>query len=284
MCDELIASGVPFKILGRNPAPTLAPISLYCFYDLTSPPSTDLRYFLEDVDTLINLAALLPGSNNSHIDFFSCNSVAPKLLFDLCSDVGVSKFIHVSSANILECSDGTVNCNSPYSHVLRQPSYTSSKVAGELLLMNTTSSTELFIVRPSSVYGFNIRSGFFRYVYNSLSESKVVKLKDNGLWSADFIYAGDVSKCLLSMLETITPKVFNLGSGCLTTVHSIAQSFAALLGVSEDMILLEPLIKDISSIGSLPSVPSDQVPLLLGRPPLSIAEGLDHSISTYGSF
>lgn len=285
LCDELLDNGIPFKLLGRTfvDSPPFSSVP-FCFYDLTCSPSDSLRSFLQDVDVLINLAALLPNIACSHLDYFSCNSVAPKLLFDLCSDLGIGKFIHLSGANILQPVDGLVSSNSNYSSTLRQPSYLSSKIAGELLLLNSSAVTDLYIVRPSSIYGYSVRSGLFRHLYDSLSQSKSVTLSHRGLWSADFIYAGDVAKCILGLLENVEPGVFNLGSGSVTTIHKVARMLVSLIGVKEDLIVLDPCSDDSALLGSLPAISCDQVFSLLGRQPFSLEEGLNHSISTYGTF
>lgn len=285
LCDELIANSIPFKLLGRDVENNFAPdTSSFYFYDLSCPLEDSLYEFLEDVDIVIHLAALLPNPSYQIADYFYYNSIAAKALFDMCSDVGVSRFIYLSGANIMEPLNGIVTTNSPYASRLRHPSYLASKMAGELLLLNTNSSTDLLIARPSSVYGYNVRSGLFRNLYDSFKASRPVKLSGNGLWSADYIYAGDVCRCILRAIENSATGALILGSGTTTTIHQIAKSFASLLGVKDDLILLEDCDGSSIPLDSLPIVSSEQVVSLLGRDPLSIIEGLNHSISSYGSF
>lgn len=286
LCDELVARGIPFKLFGRSNNKNFESVgSTFCFYDLTQPPDSSLRFFLEDVDVVIHLAALLPSSDNNLIDYFSCNSVATKSLFDLCSEVGVRSFIYFSSANLLNPHEnGVVSSDSNYSFSLRQAPYLSSKIASELLLLNSSSPTNLSIVRPSSVFGHNVRFGLFRNIYNSFVHSKPVRLNQKGLWSADFIYAGDVAKCIVKIIEESISGVFTIGSGNASSILQVAKSFASVLGVEEDLIILEPCTEDLSFIGSLPAVSRDQAYSLLGRQPLSLTEGFRHAITTYGYF
>lgn len=286
LCDELIARRIPFKVLGRNSYNKFSLASPpFCFYDLAKPLETSLESFLDNVDTLIHLAALLPDSSSNPADYLSCNAVASKCLFDLCSGVGVRRFIYFSSANLLSPQDnGIVSSESNYSFTLRQAPYLSSKIAAELLLLNSTSSTDLSIVRPSSVFGHNVRGGLFRNIYNSFVKSQPVRLGQRGLWSADFIYAGDVAKCLMKIIEDSNSGIFTIGSGSVCSIHQVAKSFASVLGVDQDLIILEPSAADPSAIDSLSPVSSDQAFSLLGRKPLLLAEGLQHAISKYGCF
>jgi nucleoside-diphosphate-sugar epimerase len=285
LCNELIVNNIPFKRLGRDVGNIFpSDRSSFFFCDLFRPLENSLYTFLEDVDIVIHLAALLPGSSFQLADYFYCNSVASKALFDLCSDVGVSRFIYLSGANIMEPLDGVVTASSPYASKLRHPSYLASKMAGELLLLNTNSSTDLLIVRPSSVYGYNMRSGLFRNLYDSFSLSRPVRLSGNGLWSADYIYAGDICSCILQAIEKSATGALTLGSGTASTIHQIAKSFASLLGVEDDLILLEDYDDNSIPLGCLPIVSSEHVVSLLGRNPLSVSEGLKHAISSYGSF
>jgi len=283
LCNELIAKNIPFKLLGRDIAFSSDRSSFY-FFDLSQPLDKSLYTFLEDVDIVIHLAALLPSSSSQLADYFLCNSFASKALFDLCSDVGVSRFIYLSGANLMEPVDGVVTTSSPYASRLRHPSYLASKMAGELLLLNTDSSTDLLIIRPSSIYGYNIKSGLFRTLYDSFVLSKSVRLSGNGLWSADYIYAGDVCECIISAIENSATGTLTLGSGTASTILQIARTFTSLLGVEDDLIFLED--SDVSSIplDCLPIVSNEQVVSLLGRNPLSVSEGLNHAIASYGSF
>jgi nucleoside-diphosphate-sugar epimerase len=285
LCNELIANNVNFKILGRH-SNNRFPFnkSLNFFYDLSCPLDKSLYAFLEDVEIVIHLAALLPFSSSQHEDFFYCNSIATKALFDVCSDVGVSRFIYLSGANIMEPLYGIVTSASPYASRLRHPAYLASKMAGELLLLNTNSCTDLLIVRPSSIYGYNMRSGLFRNLYDSFRLAKPVCLARNGLWSADYIYAADVCECILRAIENSLTGTLTLGSGSSSTIYQVAQSFASLLGVEEDLIRLEHSDDTSIPFDSLPIVSSEQAVSLLGRNPLSLSEGLFHALSSYGSF
>jgi len=283
LCDQLVFRGVPFKLLGRET--NISPIigcSSYHYYDLACPLDDSLRYFLDDVDVLIHLAALLPNTASQDIDYFSLNSVAPKDLFDLSADSGVAKFVFLSGSNIMQPLHGRVTAESPYAFSLRQPSYLASKMAGELLLLNSSSAPDLLVVRPSSIYGHGIRYGLFRVLYDSFVNGKPVTLSSSGLFSADYIYAADVATIILNLIEDSASGMFNVGTGFASSVHQVAMVLQTLLGIDERLILLDSFIDDLGSVGSLPVVSSVQATSLLGRSPLSLAEGLNHAIKTYG--
>jgi nucleoside-diphosphate-sugar epimerase len=284
ICDELVVRGVPFKLLGREANNTPVKEGFpFCYYDFSRPLDDSLRFFLDDVDVLIHLAALLPNPASQTIDYFSYNSVAPKVLFDLCSDAGVDRFVFLSGSNIMQPLAGLVTANSPYASNLRQPPYLVSKIAGELLLLNSSSSSDLLIVRPSSIYGHGMRSGLFRILYDSFSNNKSVTLSSGGLFMADFIYAADVATIILNLIEETFSGVFNVGTGFASSAYQVAKEFLSVLGLDEDLIILDPFVDVSPSVESLPIVSSDQTTLLLGRSPLSLAEGINHAIKKYGS-
>ena len=192
-------------------------------------------YFSQDVDVLINLAALLPNSWAQDIDYFVANAVAPSIVVCAHKQEFLSLFIYL--VLMFSAIDGLVTIDSGYSPFLRQPSYLSSKIAGELLLFNAPRKSSLYIVRPSSVYGHGVRSGIFRYIYDSFLHLRPVTLANFGLWSADFIYAGDVAKSILSLLDNIKPGVFNLGTGSVSSIHEVSQLFSLLMGADERLIV-----------------------------------------------
>ena len=285
LCNELLAHQIPFKVLGRSPVATSRGLNIpFCFFDLSLPIEEDtFRSFLDGVDCFVHIAALMPHPSRQVIDYYLSNSVASKGLFDLCSKTGVDHFIYLSGSNILQPIDGVVTRQSSYSFVLRHPPYLSSKIAGELLLLNS-SSTQLSVVRPSSVYGCGVRAGLFRNLYDSLACSRPVTLSCNGLWSADFIYARDVARAIMRLIENSMSGEINMGSGVTSSARDLARKFVSLLGADQDIIVLEPFDGHCDAIGSLPVVSGDQFHGLVGHAPLSLSEGLDHAFREYEFF
>ena len=221
--------------------------------------------FFDGVDVFIHLAALMPSSKINCSDYYHCNSVAAKSLFDLCSQIGVSQFVYLSGSNILKPVDGIVTTQSHYSSILRHPAYLSSKMAGELLLLNTSSPTKLTVLRPSSVYGHGVRSGLFRNLYDSFLRRSTITLSCNGLWSADFVYAGDVARVILRLIEDSLSGVFNIGSGESCSVYEVVQKFQSFFQVDDDLIVLQPFDDSLDTLNPLPVVSIDQYQSLMGH-------------------
>jgi len=283
LCDELLSRGIPFKLFGRQyPSFLVRRDFSFSYYNLFDSSLDLLSSFFEDVDVVVHLAALLPHPRHAISDYYSCNTVAPKKLFDLCSEMGVSKFIYISGSNILRPCDGFIVPESPYSTRLRHPSYLSSKISGELLLLNSKSPVLLSILRPSSVYGFGVRSGLFHNLYRSLVIPTPVTLSSNGLWSADYIYASDVASAILNLVEFSLPGIFNIGSGVSSSIYDVAKVFTSILNLNDDFISLESSQSDENICDSLPIVHIDQAISLLNRHPVSLFEGLIHAIQKYG--
>lgn len=286
LCDELLDRQIPFKVLGRQPIATLRDSNIpFCFFDLSLPiHQPHLLSFLDDVDAFIHIAALMPRPSIPLIDYYLFNSVASKSLYDLCSESGVNHFIYLSGSNILSPIDGVVTSQSSYSFELRHPPYLSSKMAGELLLLNSSLSTNLSILRPSSVYGCGVRSGLFRNLHDSLACGSPFTLVDMGLWSADFIYAGDVAKAIIRLIENSIFGIFNIGSGVSSSALDVANNFLSILGADKDLIVLKPFDDNFAAPHSLPTVSAVQFYELMGHTPLSLSDGLDHAFSQYGYF
>ena len=283
LCSELLSRGIPFKVLGRAPFVHRDMSSIpFCFCDLSQKLDVDsLSLFLDDVDTFIHLAAVTPYSSTHLIDYYSANAVMPKMLFDLCAPLEIGHFIYLSGSNIMKPVNGFVDNGSSYSTALRHPPYLSSKIAGELLLLNSSSSTKLSILRPSSLYGYSIRSGLFRRVYDSLSRGIPFTLASGGQWSADFIYAGDVAQVIAHLAEHSIPGVFNIGSGVASTAYDVVKNFITILELSHDLINFES-VSSFDPSTSLPPVSVDHFCHLIGTLPLSLTEGLEHAFEHYG--
>ena len=121
-------------------------------------------------------------------------------------------------------------------------------------------------------------------MYDSLACGRPVTLSCNGLWSADFIYARDVARAIIRLIENSMSGVFNIGSGVSSSARDVASKFLSILGADEDLIVLEPFDEHCDVIGSLPIVSGDQFHGLVGHVPLSLSEGLDHAFREYEFF
>ena len=141
LCYELIARQI-LQSIGSIACLNLArsKYTFLFFFDLSLPIEESLFRSFLTVLIVLSILRLMPHPSRRLIDYYLSNSVASKALFDLCSDSGVDHFIYLSGSNILQPIDGVVTHQSSYSSNLRHPPYLSSKMAGELLLLNSSSN------------------------------------------------------------------------------------------------------------------------------------------------
>ncbi len=141
--------------------------------DLQDPNA--LRAGVAGADWVINCAAKV-GDWGRLDEFRRLNVEALRLLLEACCDVGVERFIHVSSLGVYEGRDhhGTDETVPPASNSL--DAYTRSKTEGEALVLDYHRRRRLpaAVVRPGFIYGerdrtvlpkllLNLRRGTFAY-------------------------------------------------------------------------------------------------------------------------
>lgn len=109
----------------------------------------DLAHSLDGVDVVVNAAGDPDASSLDEDSLFGANALVPGVLLLAARRAGVRRFVHVSSAvvqndkKVLDASED-LRPFSPYS---------SSKVAGELIVRELSDGMEAVRYRPPSVHG-----------------------------------------------------------------------------------------------------------------------------------
>ncbi len=135
--------------------------------------NTDWSKALKDVEIVIHCAGKAHIFNNSVAtikSIYSTNLSATKKLAKQASEIGVKKFIFISTVKVFGEKtnfDSKFSLDSPLS-----PSdhYSKSKLEAEFVLKEITSksSMSLIIIRPPLIYGPGVKANFFKminYVY-----------------------------------------------------------------------------------------------------------------------
>lgn len=166
LARQLTAEGRPVRILSRSPHRVALPDTVeWAPGDLTDPSS--LCAALSGVETVVHLAAALPGGRVRTAGLQSTNVGGTEALASAARAAGVQRFIHVSSAGVygdgaLEAPHGEADPPSPTTP------YERSKLAAEQALETALqgSSVRWIILRPSGLYGPDrpATAAFFREV------------------------------------------------------------------------------------------------------------------------
>ena len=154
--------------------------------------SEDIKKVLRNCDYCINLCGIL--YENKKQKFNQIHAEFPKLLSELCNELGIKKLIHISALGV---KDG-------------HPSqYMQSKLQGEKNIQDTFKQS--VILRPSVVFGPEDK--FFNTFATLAQFSPVLPLIGGGNTVFEPIYVGDVAEAIVKSLElnNSKPIIYELG-------------------------------------------------------------------------
>ena len=154
--------------------------------------SEDLKQVLKNCDLVINLVGIL--YENRKQKFYQIHSLFPKLLSNLCNEMGIKKLVHISALGIKE----------------KHPSlYMQSKLQGEKNIEDNFKPS--VILRPSIVFGPEDK--FFNTFASIAQFSPFLPLIGGGKTKFAPIYVGDIAKSIVKALElnNSNPKIYELG-------------------------------------------------------------------------
>jgi len=169
------------------------------------------------------------------------NGAATDRLVSAASEMGVKKFIYLSTAHVyarpligsFSEKDATTNIHP----------YATSHLAGEKAVLNKKYSGGLdgIVLRISNAFGrpMHKKVNCWELLVNDLCrqavESRKIKLKTNGLQQRDFIGLSQVSQIVdyfsSQNISCNAKGIFNVGSGNSRTVRSVAQLIQIRCGV-----------------------------------------------------
>ena len=149
----------------------------------------DIKQVLTNCDFAINLVGILYETRKQK--FSQIHAQFPKLLSNMCNELGVKKLIHLSAIGANEKNFSK---------------YMQSKLQGEKNIKNIFQSA--VILRPSIVFGPEDK--FFN-TFASISQfSPIIPLVGGGKTKFSPIYVGDVAKAIVKVLELNSFKNRNL--------------------------------------------------------------------------
>ncbi|MDC6465212.1 complex I NDUFA9 subunit family protein [Pelagibacteraceae bacterium] len=152
----------------------------------------DIKQVLTNCDFAINLVGILYETRKQK--FSQIHAQFPKLLSNMCNELGVKKLIHLSAIGANEKNFSK---------------YMQSKLQGEKNIQNIFQSA--VILRPSIVFGPEDK--FFN-TFASISQfSPIIPLVGGGKTKFSPIYVGDVAKAIVKVLElnSLKTEIYELG-------------------------------------------------------------------------
>lgn len=151
----------------------------------------DVKQVLKNCDFVINLVGILYETRKQK--FNQIHSQFPNLLSNLCGELGIKNFVHVSALGVKE------------KHTSQ---YMQSKLQGEKNIQDTFKPS--VILRPSVVFGPEDK--FFNTFASIAQFSPALPLIGGGKTKFAPIYVGDVAKAIVKALElnNLKPKIYEL--------------------------------------------------------------------------
>jgi UDP-glucose 4-epimerase len=184
---------------------------------------------LKDVDTVVHFG------NTSRIDpswayygeYYNNNITNTQRFFQLCQQMGVKKFIHISSSSVYGNNGKQVQKETD--PTMPTNPYAVSKLAGEwaLYVQSQRSDTELIIVRPFTMYGkfmdYGVNALVVAKFINAWERNEPLVLHGSGEQRRDFLHVSDAIQGLKLIIEHGEHgDVFNLGTGKSVSIKQLA--------------------------------------------------------------
>jgi UDP-glucose 4-epimerase len=182
---------------------------------------------LEEIDTVVHLAAARPTGNRDRASFFEVNAEGTRRLLDHAAASEVQRFVFVSSQAVY----GTER-TPPWPETMSpdpETPYGLSKWIGEQLCMNT-GAVETTALRVARVFGKGPNMRWEPFPHNYIAnvyQNEPLEVYGDGAQRMDLVHVSDVCSAIATACTVGMPSsrhaIFNIGSGNPIAVHDIAR-------------------------------------------------------------
>ena len=251
----------------------------YNFWQADMPPVESAK-LLKNCDMLIHLAAHIPAKQDDFEEASKClkiNTLGTLSMLRACILANVKRFVYISSFNIFSYEDKKNNlkiasCNNA-------PYYLGSKLLGEIYVKSKNfSQLSTLIIRPSSIYGYQMKSGVLKVLIDKLIKKEEIILNNNGEYKSDFLYLSDCVAAIKELSLSNYIGEVDIGSGVTTNILAITNYIAEILSVKKNIILLP---KNNNDFRGYEAVDLKKLRSIINFEPTNINDGLKKMISKY---
>lgn len=204
----------------------------------------EYRRHIKNYDFLVNFAA------ESHVDrsisgpdiFFETNALGVSILTRTCMEVGVGRFIQVSTDEVY----GPIAVGESDEKTLLNPSspYSASKAGGELFSLSFwhTYGYPVVVTRGSNTYGpRQYPEKLIPLALNNLRIGKKIPVYGTGFQIREWTYVTDHADAIYRvMLKGNSGSIYNIGSGQRFTNLEIVKMLIMKMGKNENEIQFVP--------------------------------------------
>ncbi|MEQ3549052.1 dTDP-glucose 4,6-dehydratase [Pseudonocardia nematodicida] len=191
-------------------------------------------------DTVIHFAAEthVDRSITGAADFVTTNVVGTQVLLQAALDLGVSRFVHVSTDEVY----GSIDSGSwPETDPLEPNSpYSAAKAGSDLLARSyhRTHGLDVVITRCSNNYGpYQFPEKVIPLFVTNLLDGRKVPLYGDGLNVRDWLHVDDHCHGIaLAAAKGRAGEIYNIGGGTELTNRELTDRLLAAVGVGDEMI------------------------------------------------
>jgi len=238
-----------------------------------------MRRLLKGTEVIIHCAAQVSVENSIRDPFtdLSINVLGTLTLLDAAADLGVGKFIYISSAAVY---GDPVHLPVTEEHPTSPKSpYGASKASAEhyVRVFGETRKLPFVVVRPFNFYSPRVDpkspySGVMTKFVERAKRSEPLLVEGDGEQTRDFIHALDVARFIVALTGSkVQGTTMNIGSGKSTSINQLARTVVKVCGKEVEIKHVAPRVGDIrNSVSDI----SRARKLLSFEPQITLEEGL----------
>jgi UDP-glucose 4-epimerase len=236
-----------------------------------------LRRALDGVTAVCHLAAHLPWDYADPAEAATCLTVNALGTLELARAAlrrGVRRMVYASASNAYMPAETPVTEEHPVCPTGHAPWYLTSKVAAEYYLEHLRDAAALpsVTLRIASCYGPGMTErGVVARFAACAQRGEPLEVLHGGRSQADFVHVRDVADCFVAALSAGEAGIYNVGSGCATTLLDLALAAKTVFG-SSSPVQIRPAEGPGPTL--FPAVSVAKAAAAWGYAPMSLRSGL----------